>query len=164
MFSDQNIKFIAFAAGILALLLSVYNYLVLRAFNKLRGTFFAGQTGANLETVIESLHQGLQSLQEEHVVLERNLSALQENFTFAFQRIGIVRFNPFGDDGGNLSFCLALLDGNGNGTVLTSMHGRQQNRIYTKKIQDGSSEVPLTTEEQQAITKANSKAQIPNYK
>jgi hypothetical protein len=94
-------------------------------------------------------------LRQEHIVLEQALSLLQEHFGFALQKIGIVRFNPFGDDGGNFSFSVALLDGHNTGVVLTSMHGRQQNRIYSKRILNGVSEVVLTEEEKQAVADAN---------
>jgi hypothetical protein len=68
-----------------------------------------------------------------------------------------VRFNPFNDGGGNFSFSLALLDSHNTGIIITSMYGREQNRIYTKKIEDGKSDSPLNEEEKQAVEKANSK-------
>ena len=36
----------------------------------------------------------------------------------AVQRVGLVRYNPFEDTGGNQSFALALLDADANGVVL----------------------------------------------
>ena len=52
----------------------------------------------------------------------------------AFQRVGLVRFNPFEDTGGNQSFALALLDAEGNGWVLSSLHARTGTRVYAKPI------------------------------
>ena len=57
----------------------------------------------------------------------------------------------------NFSFSLVLLDAHNTGVVITSMYGREQNRIYTKKITNGKSDTALTDEEQQAIEIANSK-------
>lgn len=164
MLSGQNYNSAAVIISGLALILCAYNLVVLRSFNRLRKTFFAGRTGADLETIINALDGKLRSLQEEQTALAQAISRLQYNNEFAIQKVGIIRFNPFGDDGGNFSFCLALLDNHDTGIVLTSMHGRQQNRIYTKKIQNGASETALTEEEQQAITNANSKIQISNVK
>jgi hypothetical protein len=48
-----------------------------------------------------------------------------------------------------------MLDALNNGFVITSMHGREQNRIYAKKIILGKSEIQLTQEEEQAINQAN---------
>jgi Protein of unknown function (DUF4446) len=68
-----------------------------------------------------------------------------------------VRFNPFADGGGNFSFSLALLNDYNTGVIITSMHGRQQNRIYAKKIEKGKCDIQLTEEEQQSILIANTK-------
>ena len=38
--------------------------------------------------------------------------------------VGLVRFNPFEETGGNQSFALALLDADGDGWVLSSLHAR----------------------------------------
>ena len=48
----------------------------------------------------------------------------------SFQRIGLVRFNPFEDTGGNQSFALALLDQAGDGFVVSSLHARAGTRVY----------------------------------
>ena len=78
--------------------------------------------------------------------------------------VGLIRFNPFNDGGGNFSFALALLDAHNTGVIITSMYGREQNRVYTKKIVEGECENQLTDEEIQAIELANSKFQEPKLK
>ncbi|HEV8697848.1 MAG TPA: DUF4446 family protein [Candidatus Limnocylindrales bacterium] len=72
----------------------------------------------------------------------------------AFQRVGLVRFNPFEDTGGNQSFALALLDAEGNGWVLSSLHARSGTRVYAKAIHEGRSEGALSDEEAAAIKQA----------
>ena len=72
----------------------------------------------------------------------------------AFQRVGLVRFNPFEDTGGNQSFALALLDAEGNGWVLSSLHARTGTRVYAKAIRDGRSDGALSDEESAAIKQA----------
>jgi len=74
----------------------------------------------------------------------------------AVQRVGMVRFNPFGDTGGNMSFVLALLDGQNNGILISSLHGREGTRIYAKALDKGVPTAPLTEEEKSAIGKAQS--------
>ena len=54
-----------------------------------------------------------------------------------FQRIGLVRFNPFEDTGGNQSFALALLDQAGDGFVVSSLHARAGTRVYGKAVAKG---------------------------
>ncbi len=144
----------ALIIGILALTVAIVGWLSLRSFNRLRQTFFTGSGGANLEHILNSLAADFRQLQSQQTALEQTLLKLKKDFGFAVQKIGVVRFNPFADGGGNFSFTLALLNGHDTGVVITSMHGREQNRIYTKKIQDGKSETALTEEEQQAIERA----------
>ncbi len=140
-----------------AFIFSSYNLWQTLSFNKLRKSFFAGNKALDLESVILGLEAELISGQERQKIIEESLHNLRLDSQFAIQKLGLVRFNPFEDGGGNFSFSLALLDGHNNGLVLTSMHGRQQNRIYTKKIIDGKSEMQLTDEEAQAIIQANTK-------
>ena len=72
----------------------------------------------------------------------------------AFQHVGLVRFNPFEDTGGNQSFALALLDAAGNGWVLSSLHARSGTRVYAKAIHEGRSDGALSDEEAAAIKQA----------
>ena len=74
------------------------------------------------------------------------------------QHMGMLRFDAFDDIGGHLSFALALLDDAGNGIVLSSLHGRQETRMYAKPIREGKPEVPLTVEEVQALRQAGFEA------
>lgn len=141
--------------AVLALILGVYSAWKAVSINKLKKTFFAGEKALSLESVIYSLKQELESGQNQQKILGQELAKLKAETAFAVQRVGLVRFNPFNDGGGNFSFCLALLDRQNSGVIITSMYGREQNRIYTKSIEQGKCEIQLTDEEQQAVQKAN---------
>jgi len=90
--------------------------------------------------------------------LERNferiseeLESLKKENKFSIQKVGLVRFNPFKEIGGDQSFSIALLDGNNDGAVITSLYTREGNRIYGKPIKAGLSEYLLSEEEKRAI-------------
>ncbi len=94
-----------------------------------------------------------------------SLSSLYNDHAFAFwllllvavacvRHVGLVRFSPFHDTGGDQSFALALLDGRGDGVVLTGLHSRHDSRLYAKPIEGGSSSYSLTTEEREAMSRA----------
>ena len=96
--------------------------------------------------------------------LEKNFKSIFqeiENFKkenkFSIQKLGIVRFNPFSEVGSDQSFSIALLDGNDNGIVITSLYTRKENRVYGKPIKAGLSEYSLSTEEKKAIDKAKNR-------
>ncbi len=82
---------------------------------------------------------------------ERKLADLAET---SIRNVGVVRFDAFEDMGGRLSFSAALLDGQGDGVVITSINGRQESRSYAKPVARGASVHNLSDEEQQAIREA----------
>lgn len=70
------------------------------------------------------------------------------------QRVAVVRYDAFEDMGGKLSFSIAMLDENGDGVVLTSIYGRNENRTYAKAVRAGSSTHVLSHEESEALHRA----------
>lgn len=108
-----------------------------------------------------NLEDNLRSYQDRVEEVDRKLTDLTEQYTrlsgaqsLSSQKISLVRFNPFGDTGGDQSFSLAVLDAHDSGYVLTSIHGRQGTRVYVKPIDFGDSKYPLSDEEQQALSQA----------
>jgi len=87
--------------------------------------------------------------------LKESLDNLNKERKLEVKRIGLVKFNPFGDTGGSLSFSLSLLNDNGNGVVITSLHGRGATRVYCKDVESGKeSGIELSLEERKAVTNA----------
>jgi hypothetical protein len=84
----------------------------------------------------------------------KEIENLKKESEFSLQKIGMVRFNPFSDIGGDQSFSIALLNGKNDGFVITSLYSKEGNRIYGKPIKNGKSEYPLSEEEKKAIERA----------
>ncbi|HVM30580.1 MAG TPA: DUF4446 family protein [Candidatus Limnocylindrales bacterium] len=101
-------------------------------------------------TLEETVAAGLERIGS----LERQVVQLGERGRGALQRVGVVRFNPFEDTGGNQSFAVALLDDRGDGVVMSSLHSRQSTRVYLKPISGGRSETALSDEESEALRRA----------
>lgn len=78
----------------------------------------------------------------------------------ALQKVGIVRFNPFHDTGGDYSFAVALLDGTGSGVLLTGLYHREQCRVYAKPVRAWASTYVLTDEEREAIDLARAEEEL----
>lgn len=93
--------------------------------------------------------------------LDQAYRKLTATSSLASQKISVVRFNPFGDTGGDQSFTLAVLDAHNSGYVLTSIHGREGTRVYVKPIDYGQSKYQLSNEEKQAFTQAAKR--VPNF-
>jgi hypothetical protein len=96
--------------------------------------------------------QGKDSPDLENVLNE--ISKLKQISEKTFQKLGVIRFNPFSEVGGDQSFCIALLDSQNNGFTITSLYTREANRVFAKPIQQGVSKYPLSDEEKKAIAEA----------
>ena len=86
--------------------------------------------------------------------LARRLEAEEARGERSLHRIGVVRYNPFADTGSNQSFVLAALDAKGDGFVMSSLHSRQQTRVFLKSLAAGKSDSALSDEENEAIKRA----------
>jgi hypothetical protein len=105
----------------------------------------------------ENLEEALvvfKSLEAKIGELSGRLEKLEKAEPRFFQKLGLIRFNPFKEMGGDQSFSLALLDKENSGLVITSLNGRQGNRIFAKPLAKGISSYQLSEEEKQAIEQA----------
>lgn len=108
----------------------------------------------DLEAYLVDLRDRTNELAERSSALVDRIDDLEASGRRAVKLVGLVRFNPFDDTGSNQSFALAMLDGEVSGFVLSSLHSRQQTRVYLKEIVGGNSEVPLSAEETEALRRA----------
>lgn len=114
-----------------------------------------GVNKKNLKTVLDEL---LAEFNKEAIKIEdltKEIEKLKHESVYSIQKIGLVRFNPFAETGGNQSFSLSVLDGEDSGVVLTSLHSREITRVYSKAVNKGKAEgYELSAEEKQAIKNA----------
>ena len=114
--------------------------------------------GLGLDELLDKQFGRLDTVAERVEALNRLHHELEALAQQSIQKVGVIRFNPFADTGGDQSFAVALLDAQGNGVVLSSLHGRADTRIFAKPVQAGRSKHALSDEEQDAIRKALSPA------
>jgi hypothetical protein len=89
--------------------------------------------------------------------VKKHIGELEDKGAFHIQKVGIVRFNPFKEMGGDHSFSLALLDSKDTGFVITGLHTRERTRVYLKVIKHGKSKLELSNEEKKALKLAKEK-------
>ncbi len=115
----------------------------------------AGIKKKELRELLENANTKLMEQKKATQELEKWIERLEQDAINHIQKVGFVRFNPFSDTGGNQSFCLALLDLNDDGIVISSLHSREQTRIYAKRIKNGKTDGPeLSKEEKETIQTA----------
>ncbi len=121
---------------------------------KMLRQFFSGPQGEDLEALLErTLTQSTQAMEQSELALERVTHEAARNAS-GLQKFALHRYDAFEDVTGEQSFSLALLDGNGNGTVITSILGRQNSRCFGKAIVNGQPMQPLSEEEQRVFLQA----------
>lgn len=137
----------------LAIWLAVLQRSEARLRRRLRGLLQdGGSTG--LDEVLGGQTERIDELGRRVEQLDTVQRELQAASRLALQRVGVIRFNPFQDRGGEQSFAIALLDHAGTGIVVSSLHGRTETRLFAKQISSGKSAITLSEEEQQAIRAA----------
>jgi hypothetical protein len=140
--------------AILALILAGYNLTETSRLKRRFAAALGGDTPDSLESMLTSHLARVSAVDQRLAILDDKYTQLIDTSSLASQKISIVRFNPFGDTGGDQSFSLAVLDAHDSGYILTSIHGRTGTRVYVKPIDFGKSKYTLSTEEQQALAQA----------
>ncbi len=110
-----------------------------------------GESGKSLEGILDAHLDKVYAVARQVDELGARAAVVEAAQRRSFQRIGLVRFNPFEDTGGNQSFALALLDQAGDGFVISSLHARAGTRVYGKAVAKGTSESNLSAEESEAL-------------
>ena len=159
-FIDQNQETVIIFASAVLLAFFVWNVYLscdLRKIKKRTRSFFASSEAKDLEEII---YKQIKKTNEVDVGIKKLIGdngKIRENMAKCVQKVGVVRFNPFGDVGGNQSFAIALLDKYLSGVIILSLYSRDGVKVYSKQIIDGKSEYTFSKEEEEAIRIANGK-------
>jgi len=113
-----------------------------------------GVKSGNLLKVLERVLADQKEIVAKQKDIDNNISELNKSSMAHFQKMGLIRFNPFNETGGDQSFSLCLLDKNDDGYVISCLHTRDRTRVYAKAVEKGKSKLELSEEEKKAIEKA----------
>ncbi len=139
---------------ILALGLSGWSLFQIKQLKVRLDAALGGANKDSLETTLSKYMKQVRAVDQRLSELTDEYERLTATNSLASQKISLVRFNPFGDTGGDQSSTLAVLDAHNSGYVLTTIHGREGTRVYVKPVDIGKSKYPLSAEEQQALAQA----------
>ncbi|MBW6440947.1 DUF4446 family protein [Patescibacteria group bacterium] len=135
----------------LFLILNIYLSLSFRKIKKRTKSFFAGKEAKDLEEILYTQIKNSDRINEKMSKICTENKEIKENMQKCIQKVGVVRFNPFGDVGGNQSFTIALLDNYLSGVIILSLYSREGVKVYSKQIIEGKCEYKLSEEEEEAI-------------
>jgi hypothetical protein len=154
---EPNLGAIVVGLVAVVLVLAVASILLARRTRKLDSRLKGitrGADGRSLEAILDAHLEKVFAMARELDDVAARTVILEAAQRKSFQRVGLVRYNPFEETGGNQSFALALLDADGDGWVLSSLHARAGTRMYAKAISAGRAEAGLSAEETAAIAQA----------
>ncbi|MFQ6015992.1 MAG: DUF4446 family protein [Anaerolineae bacterium] len=137
------------AAGLILLFLRLRQ--TLTAYRSL----VTGVEGQDLEEILNYHIAQVEQAKAQVDQLTHVAQEMERGLQRSLQRVGMVRFNPFSDRGGDQSFSIVLADSQGDGVVITSLHSRTESRVYAKPLSRWGSEYALTEEEKEAIARAH---------
>jgi hypothetical protein len=86
--------------------------------------------------------------------LDARMASAEQRLDGAISYSSLVRYDAYGEMSGRQSTSIALLDGTKSGIVLSSIHHRDQARLYAKRVDGGRAELELSPEEAEAVARA----------
>lgn len=148
-------ELVLIALGIIMLwllVLTVFFWRTLSHYNKLT----RGVNEKSLKAVLEKLLNESDLARKDVDYLKDYCVRIEREGILHIQKVGLVRFNPFKDTGGDQSFVLSLIDGNDNGVLISGLYSRSGTRWYAKRVAHGKGvEHELTEEEKKALKEAS---------
>lgn len=118
-------------------------------------TLIHASKGQGLKPLLDSLLKATVENKKDIDLLRTYCDRIEEEGHFHIQRVGLLRFNPFKDTGGDQSFILSLIDKNDTGVIISGLYSRSGLRWYAKKVENGKGvEHELSMDEKKALKEA----------
>lgn len=148
-----NIIFFVLALIFVWLLsLSFFFWRILQHYNKLTN----GVSEKGLKAILDNLLREAELNKKDIEYLKEYSARIEKDGLLHIQKVGLIRFNPFKDTGGDQSFILSLIDGNENGVIISGLYSRSGTRWYAKRVTNGKGiEHELSEEEKKALKEAS---------
>ncbi len=103
---------------------------------------------AGLQTQFQALAQEVAQATDQ---LNDRMRSVENRLDGVMAYRALVRYDAYGEMSGRQSTSIALLDATRSGLVLSSIHHRDQARLYTKQVREGRGELELSPEEEDAV-------------
>jgi hypothetical protein len=103
---------------------------------------------AALDASFRTLHDYVTDVAER---LDARMGVAEGRLDGAIAHWGLIRYDAYNEMSGRQSTSIALLDSSRSGVVLSSIHHRDQARLYAKQVSEGKGELRLSPEEEEAL-------------
>lgn len=120
--------------------------------------FMRGRSVGSLEDVMKELIDGFAAHDQQHQSARQHLTTIHERLANAPRGVATIRYNALaGNTSGRQSFATAIISERGDGVVISSIHSRDNTRVYAKPVAGFASEHELSEEEIAAINEARAR-------
>ncbi|MFU0824528.1 DUF4446 family protein [Clostridium sp.] len=157
---EQFQPYIIVSLSIITVILIIAIIVILNSINKLENKYrklTRGVNNKNLEEVVLSYFDRIDEVEEKTEEIKSQHEELINRLKNCTQKVSMVRYKAFEDIGSDLSFSIAMLNGNNDGIVLTGIYGRDESIVYAKPIDKGISRYELSEEEEEVLLDACNK-------
>lgn len=155
---STNFMLFAAAGGLILIMLGliINLYVELSTIKTRYKRMMEGSEGESIEQMLAAHTSAVKEISDGQRQVERKLESLDELVKSSLARVAVVHFDAFEKTGQGLSWCMAMLDRNNNGVIMSSICGQESERSYVKPIEDGrvADNYKLTREEEQALRQA----------
>ena len=159
------VALVAAGLALLALAWAIAVTVQLRRLKAAQSAVLGGQEARDLVTHAAELDEAFRNLHEHvdlvHGTIDERLAEVEARLDGAIAYRALVRFDAYNEMSGRQSTSIALLDAHGSGIVVSSIHHRDQARMYAKQIREGRGELELAPEEEEAVRIALSTPATP---
>jgi hypothetical protein len=151
---------VAMAAGAVALLALLFCGILGLKLRRLRAAqrMILGDRDQDLVAHAAALQEQFEALygyvQDAAARLDGRMNTAEHRIDGAMAYRSLIRYDAYGEMSGRQSTSIALLDANRSGLILSSIHHRDQARLYAKEVREGKPELELSPEEDEAIRRA----------
>jgi len=101
----------------------------------------------SLQARIDDLHKTVDEIASA-------LTRVDKRFDGALTNVALIRYDAYGNSGGQQSATVAMLDSDRSGILLSAIQGRDYARIYLKELDRGNCAIKLSPEEEEAVRRA----------
>ena len=127
---------------LILLILVIIQFSRLNKQQKKLAKFMKGKEAKSLEEEIEGLYKDNDFIKKESDKNRKDIRDIQKRLEYCYQKMGIVKYDAFSQMGGQLSFCIALLNEKDDGFILNSVQSSEGCYTYTKEVKKGNVLLP----------------------
>ena len=145
---------------ILIVVLFAFMYIRLSNLQSRVESLLRNSDNKSIEEALLDYYSKIDTIKQLATRLDNEIKDIHDFSKKQVSKVSLVKYNGFGDVGGDQSFVLCLLDNTNKGVLINSIHSRNTTRVYAKPVTGGEYEGSLSDEETRALSEAISRSAL----